>query len=730
MMTASRLDATAIKDQARWKWRGILTDLGTTLPATAKQHGPCPTCGGTDRFRFDDQDGNGTWFCNQCMPQAGDGFTLVQNVRGCDFPHALQLVADALGCQPSHGDKLRKIGAEYNYADTNGGLLFQVVRFIPKDFRQRRPDGHGGWIWNLTGIEPVLYRLPEAHKADLVLIVEGEKDVETAYRLGFPDGWGATCNPMGAGKWRESYSDALQGKHVVILPDADEPGEKHAVQVAQSLQGKAATVLRLTLPDGVKDLSVWAVDRTQADFHDLLSQAAPWNGGQTQRGLDAVRVCIENATSQATAPPEAPTTASRAIFRRMTDVQAKPIRWLWPGRIAQGKVSIIAGNPGLGKSQVTVGMAATVSTGGLWPVGGERCEVGNVIILSAEDDPSDTIRPRLEAAGADLSRVYILDAVLDGPLVAGSETPRAFNLKTDIDQLGSMLKEIGGAALVIIDPITAYLGTTDSHKNAEIRALLSPLAELAGQYGAAVVAVSHFNKNANTEALMRVTGSLAFVAAARAAYVVARDPEHEARRLLLPLKNNLGNDQTGLAFTVESAQVESSIGMIETSRVVWESSVVTVTADEAMKPQDHDDERDDLDDAKDFLCGLLGDGPVPSKQIRGDAEGAGHAWRTIQRAKKVLGIVAVKKGMKEGWFWQLDTPLRPEDRHEPTKNAVPDGWQPSYSSGGLGGLRGDDMVPVEGGGLDPSPQIAATSETPGDKNLYADDLMEVIDLDT
>lgn len=333
-------------------------------------------------------------------------------------------------------------------------------------------------------------------------------------------------------------------------------------------------------------------------------------------------------------------------------------------------------------------MAATVSTGGLWPVDGECCEVGNVILLSAEDDPSDTIRPRLEAAGADLSRVYILDAVRDAPIVAGSETPRAFNLKTDIDQLGRMLKAIGGAALVIIDPITAYLGTTDSHKNAEIRALLSPLAELAGLHGAAVVAVSHFNKNANTEAMMRVTGSLAFVAAARAAYVVARDPEHEARRLLLPLKNNLGNDQTGLAFTVESAQVESAAGRIETSRVVWESSVVTTTAEEAMRPPVHDDERSDLDDAKAFLRELLAKGPVPSKQIRADTEGAGHAWRTIQRAQKALGIVAVKDGMKGGWVWRLDTPSRPEERQDTTKAASKNGWQPSYSSGGLGVLRG------------------------------------------
>jgi putative DNA primase/helicase len=97
MMTANRLDATVLREQSLGKWREILTRLGMDLPANSKQHGPCPTCVGKDRFRFDDEDGRGTWFCNQCTPQAGDGFALVQNVRGCDFPEAMRLVADSSG---------------------------------------------------------------------------------------------------------------------------------------------------------------------------------------------------------------------------------------------------------------------------------------------------------------------------------------------------------------------------------------------------------------------------------------------------------------------------------------------------------------------------------------------------------------------------------------------------------------------------------------------------------
>ena len=207
-----------------------------------------------------------------------------------------------------------------------------------------------------------------------------------------------------------------------------------------------------------------------------------------------------------------------------------------------------------------------------------------MVFRSAEDDPEDTIRPRLEAAGADLSRVFILDAVLEGYRADGGEIRRAFNLKTDLARLGTMLDEIGGAALIVIDPITAYLGDADSHKNAEIRALLAPLSDLAAKHSAAVVCVSHLNKAGGGEALMRVTGSLAFVAA-RAAFIVTKDQENEARRLFLPAKNNIGKDQTGLAFAVQSAEVRGPAGSIETSHVVWESEAIAMTADDAMALQ-------------------------------------------------------------------------------------------------------------------------------------------------
>src|SRR5205823_6333601 len=147
---------------------------------------------------------------------------------------------------------------------------------------------------------------------------------------------------------------------------------------------------------------------------------------------------------------------------------------------------------------------------------------GLVVILSAEDDVADTIRPRLEAAGADVRRCYVVDAIrdIDG---AGEIHSRAFNLAADVARLEALLAQLGDVALVIIDPLTAYLGDADSHKNAEVRGLLAPLGEMAASRGVAMVCVSHLNKGGSSEALLRVSGSLGFVAAARAAFIVTRD---------------------------------------------------------------------------------------------------------------------------------------------------------------------------------------------------------------
>jgi putative DNA primase/helicase len=276
-----------------------------------------------------------------------------------------------------------------------------------------------------------------------------------------------------------------------------------------------------------------------------------------------------------------------------------------------------------------------------------------VLFLTAEDDPGDTLRPRLEAAGADLARVHVIDGVTKGYTGDGSRKSWAFSLEDDLQALEVKLAKLGSVAVVVIDPITAYLGDTDSHKNADVRALLAPLSELAARHNVAVIGVSHLSKAAGMQALMRVSGSLAFVAAARAAYLVATDPQDKTRRLFLPLKNNLGPDTTGLAFRIEGATVESPAGLLTTSRICWEMEPVSITADEALQAECPSKHTSALDATKDWLQDALEDGPLDAGDVSDRAKADGITVKTLQRASKALKVQNQKLGMEGPWSWSL-----------------------------------------------------------------------------
>lgn len=376
------------------------------------------------------------------------------------------------------------------------------------------------------------------------------------------------------------------------------------------------------------------------------------NYDQIQKeGIERSRKALKQRKSESAAPKEGRASnlpAISAVSRCADEVEAKQIRWLWPGRIACGKVTLIAGDPGLGKSQITAALAGIVTTGGVWPVDGTRCAPGAAFFLSAEDDVADTIRPRLEAVGANLRQCHVLDAIRHVDETGAIRT-RGFNLKSDLEHLAKEIDRIGNVRLVVIDPITAYLGGIDSHKNADVRALLSPLSDLAEAFGLAILGISHLNKSNAQDALQRVNGSLAFVAASRAALIVLKDKANPHRRLLLPLKNNLARDCGGLAFSVGSASLGNGI---ETSRIVWEREAVTITADDALNAQADTDEGGLLEEAKEFLAGLLAGGRLKAKEIEEEYREAGFSEKTIRRAKKDLGIISVKD-KSEGWFWEF-----------------------------------------------------------------------------
>ncbi len=355
---------------------------------------------------------------------------------------------------------------------------------------------------------------------------------------------------------------------------------------------------------------------------------------------------LSQHSSVATLPRPALTFHNNAglVMHRVSDVEAQPIQWLWRQRIALGKVTLISGDPGLGKSQLTAFLAAKVSTGGVWPNSDGASPSGTVIMLSCEDDVADTIRPRLEAVGADLKRVHVIEAVR-----TGEGHSRGFSITADLEKLEAAIKAIPDVRLVTVDPITAYLGGTDTHRTSDVRAALGPLQSMAARYGVAVVAVSHLNKAAGGgKSVNAVTGSAAFVAAARASFLVAKDEADEDRRLLVESKNNLGR-APGLSYRIKQCILASGI---VAPFVEFETGTVSTTADEALRASIQTD-GGAIRQAEEFLRIELAAGDVAANRIKQLALDAGIAHRTLRRAADNIGAKRIKAGFQGGWIWRL-----------------------------------------------------------------------------
>jgi putative DNA primase/helicase len=326
------------------------------------------------------------------------------------------------------------------------------------------------------------------------------------------------------------------------------------------------------------------------------------------------------------------------------DIKLEKIDWLWPNRFAVGKIGLIAGFPDEGKSTVAFSIGATVSTGGNWPFGEGTAEQGAVVILSAEDSASDTIGPRLKAAGADMDQCIIVNA-----MVQVENGKRLLNLADDLEKIGGMIdreRDRGrNVKLVIVDPISAYVGGRtkgDSFKNAEMRALLTPLSEWAEKQQVAIIGITHFNKSGSGRALYRVTDSLAFTAAARTAWLTGAeqsDGEPTGRKLFMNGKSNIGPNPGNLAYKIEGVDVDlgDSRGRVQMPVIKWQG-IVAVTADEALA--DAYGQPSKVAIAEDFLRAELASGPLLEQNIRKRANARKHKWRTIERAKANLKITS------------------------------------------------------------------------------------------
>ena len=525
---------------------------------------------------------------------------------GCDTKEILR----ALGLSEADlflGGNGKRIVATYDYQDADGELLFQVVRFEPKGFVQRRPNGNGGWIWNLKGVERVLYRLPELLAADpneFVFVTEGEKDTDRLIALGLV----ATTNPGGAGKWREEYATVLEGRHIVILPDNDDPGREHARKVAESLKRVAASVKIVELP-GLPpkgDVSDWlAQGHTAEELKELVEGAPEYTPGSEVLGRI---VCF-------------------------SEVEPEEVKWLWWPRIPKNKLTLISGDPGSGKTFLAIDIAARVTRGDGFPNGTGTSDTGSgepgkVLYLSYEDGLADTLVPRAQAAGAKLD--YFM-------------RPEIVPTFEQCEALEALIRSVK-PALVVIDPVQGFVGSGINWNAVnEVRSVLGRLARMAEEAETTILLVGHLGKGARSSPLYRVLGSIDFAAAPRSVLLVARENQDNPKssRVLATLKMNLAPEGEPLAFHI--------VGEDSSAHIEWQGSVNT-TAAELLEPQEDSTAKEE---AVGFLMSFLAEGPRPAREIYAEAEAAGISKRTLKRAKKILGASSRKEGMDGPWVWEL-----------------------------------------------------------------------------
>jgi hypothetical protein len=357
-------------------------------------------------------------------------------------------------------------------------------------------------------------------------------------------------------------------------------------------------------------------------------------------------------------------------YRRVSDIKSEKIEWLWLHRIASGALNMIAGLPAEGKSTIALDLAARITRGGELPCGGGAVEKAAILILSAEDHEKQTIKPRLVAAGADVSQCFIVDAMVNEK---DNLDKRLLSLASDLERICSLIEKLKRdgivVKLIIIDPISAYVGEGDGHKNTQMRALLTPLSKSAEKHKFGVILISHYKKNAEgTNALYRVTDSLAFVASCRGVLLTEKerddDGKETGRKLLLNGKPSLIPEGTpGLAYKMESTAIALDDGNdAGIPRIKWDG-FVNITADEAMANKPGGGGTEKLDRAVDFLEVLLFGAPQRESEVRRRAFGQRITAATLRRAKKKLGIISTRDGALAAggtWWWALPEGQRPE----------------------------------------------------------------------
>jgi KaiC/GvpD/RAD55 family RecA-like ATPase len=525
------------------------------------------------------------------------------------------------------------------------------------------------WVWGfdnkyeyLSVIPNLLYGLERIAAAPQkrVLLTASLADADRAQEL-WPDG--GPCLAVTGGTRTTDYSP-LKDKRAWIWCERNPLGDITAREIAKAIQdiAKAVTIVNIPKPEdwslaqaldgeaeSLRELarqnsSVWA-------YFDIAEEPIQEPRREPEPVLGQAPVVADQLT-QCKAPP-APTKPRKAqailtsVTRQADTVEKCELEPIWEPILYRGNVTLIFGDPGLFKSGLTLDMAARVSKGWDWPLGEKSRGAGDVLIVTGEDDPESVVVWRLEAAGADLSRIVFFDGILQTDM-DGKQVEREFTLDLHAEHLAAECAK-RPYSLIVIDPISAFLGKTDSHTNAETRGVLKKLQKIASNCRAAVAVVTHRAKSA-ASSQTSISGSIAFAAFPRVVRAVMEDPNRADRRMFLHQKNNLSKSKAGYAFSVSTA--DNGYPYLKWEDDSEERIAQDVFEENASKTMGRP-VGEKVQEAMDWLKGFLAKEAREATTCYSVGEKEGFSEYTLKSAKKRLGIVSLVKGYQGSWHWEL-----------------------------------------------------------------------------
>jgi RecA-family ATPase len=478
-------------------------------------------------------------------------------------------------------------------------------------------------------------------EATSIIICEGEIDAMSLCQYGLH----ALSVPTGAGKgakqnWFEHEKERLEKYETIYLCfDPDEPGQQSIDAIANLCGKNRCKVVILPHKDPNECLQNGI---TIEQMYEYLQKAKYYEESEDKNN-DPVNSSINNNRE--------------IIVENLSDIihLVKPINWLWKDKVAYSMVTLFAGQPGLGKSQLLLHIASIVSSGGKFHFEESNTDKNRVLLISGEDSKEHTLIPRLIASGANKENIDILNGIK----TIGRSGRIFYDYLSIVDDVDSFEELIikNNYKLIIFDPISLYIGSADDSKSKDIRKVIGILQQLAEKLNLAIILNTHFSKSSGhvqRSAIERVLGSISYVAACRTVMGIFRDKDNHSRVLFLPIKNNVGSDRGGFVYEIEQFNFinQQNGETINTSRIKWLNEKIDTLADEALNSSPKESPR--YDEASEFLAQLLSDGEKSYREIRQKFIEYGFGIKTLYKARDQLKIrIRECEKNKRDTYWSI-----------------------------------------------------------------------------